>query len=205
MSALQTSDERDVAHASDAPRPHSDADSPGAGSAGVPVWTWIVHAAAILLALVPLPVARVRWEHLPDPYPTHFDASGTPDAWAPLSAGAVLLPVGIGMAAVLLTALAGVLVPRMPLRSWPGAEPESDPVRVRSQARGTAGMLSAVNIAVALVLCAAVLPTLLGLPLATGSVLLWAAIALLLVVTVGGALLMVRRQRRGRADDQQFS
>ncbi|MCL6422007.1 DUF5808 domain-containing protein [Brachybacterium sp. JHP9] len=162
----------------------------------VPGWTWAAHLVAVLLVLLPLPVAVARCEHLPDPYPTHWDASGAPDAFAPLSAGTVLSPVWIGLGCVLLVAGIGALLPRLPMRTFPDGDADGAPQRARRELRGTAGLLAAVNAGVGLLMCAVTLPTLLGLSRAQGAALMWGGFVALNVMVIGGIIAVAVRRRR---------
>ena len=68
---------------------------------------WSLHAGASALALTGLAIITVRYPDLPDPYPTHWTATGQADAWSDLTWGVALMPslLALGMA-VLLAGLA---------------------------------------------------------------------------------------------------
>ncbi|NGZ74193.1 DUF1648 domain-containing protein [Saccharibacillus alkalitolerans] len=66
---------------------------------GIPAWAYLLHAAAIALCAVLL---AVNWDRIPDPVPMHFDASGTPDRYAPKTVGSVYM---LTIVQTLLTAL----------------------------------------------------------------------------------------------------
>jgi uncharacterized membrane protein len=54
------------------------------------------------------------WPELPDQIPTHFNASGVPDAWKPKSSGTWLLAPGVGLALVLGMGFFRLMLPKRP-------------------------------------------------------------------------------------------
>lgn len=72
-------------------------------------------ALSLVLGALAVLVALVRFDALPDPYPTHFGAGGQPDAFGERTYTRVLMPVAIGQVGALGVFAATLLVPaRMP-------------------------------------------------------------------------------------------
>lgn len=66
---------------------------------------WPLHLASLALALAGVALIAFEYPSLPDPLPTHSDASGHPDAWATKTWGTALTAPLIAMGAALLVAV----------------------------------------------------------------------------------------------------
>ena len=66
---------------------------------------------SLLLGVVAVAVVIVRFDALPDPYPTHIGTSGEPDTFGPRTYAQVLLPVGIGQIGAFAVFATTLLVP----------------------------------------------------------------------------------------------
>ncbi|GAB3455890.1 DUF5808 domain-containing protein [Kineococcus endophyticus] len=102
---------------------------------------WYVLAAALVLATAAF--GWTRYDTLPDPFPTHWDGDGRPDAFAARSVwsafGPLLVAVGL---TVLLAALAS-LVRRTPLRPRAGdADPLARPLATERAAQSLLGVVA---------------------------------------------------------------
>lgn len=86
--------------ASLAPRDQS---LPGGPAAAAGPFLILAAAAAILYA---------NWDHIPERFPTHWNASGAPDRWTLKSPGSVFGPVLMGLAILTLTLVQTLLVLR---------------------------------------------------------------------------------------------
>lgn len=58
-------------------------------------WTWLWMAALVILAVAAVDLA-VRWDEIPDRFPTHWNARGEADHWTDRSLGIVVLPLLLG-------------------------------------------------------------------------------------------------------------
>lgn len=71
--------------------------------------------ASLLLAAAAVAVVIVRFDGLPDPYPTHFGPGGEPDAFGARTYAQILMPVVIGQIGGLAIIVGSLLTPaRMP-------------------------------------------------------------------------------------------
>lgn len=171
------------------PRCIQPSSSPSADPVRAPRWTKAAHVAALLLVLSPLAAAqavsiqRLRQGLSPATYPVPDDGSGIPYALAPSPLLAVFLPVGVALVVMLILAGIGALVLHLPTPRIAGG----DPVYARELHRGASGVLAALEVALALVFCAAVTLPMLGL-VNEGRIGMAAAGVVLVLVAAGGAL-----------------
>src|ERR1700722_14046866 len=67
---------------------------------------WILEALAALLVLAIFANVAIHWEQLPDRVPSHYDASGHPNAWG-IKSGIWVLPILALALYAFLTVLSG--------------------------------------------------------------------------------------------------
>lgn len=150
-------------------------------------WAW--HVAALAVVLVAGAVLALRYGSLPNPYPIHYDLTGTADGFAAKSPVMVILPVLIGLGTVVLVAV-GDIAQRRSLRARAGRTPgRYDHLDWTTSRSGRAFPLGPTNVLAAVTLAGASLPAVLGTRAAMG--LVWVGLAGLLALMVVG----VRRSR----------
>lgn len=151
-------------------------------------WAW--HVAALAVVLVAGVVLALRYGSLPDPYPIHYDLTGTADGFAEKGPVTVLLPVIIALGDVVLVAV-GDVAQRRSLRARAGRTPgRYDHLDWTMSRSGRVIPLGPTNVLTAVTLAGVSLPTVLGARVAMS--LVWVGVAGLIVLVVVG----LRRARR---------
>ncbi|WP_194785091.1 DUF1648 domain-containing protein [Actinomyces haliotis] len=168
--------------------PMSTARIDGLRTATAPVepvrWVWHLAAFAVVLgAAVPL---IQRYEALPDPYPIHYDLTGTADGFAPKSLAMVLLPVLIGVATTVLFAVVDVAQRRSARQRLARPQGRYDHLDWTSHRSGRIFPMGPASLLSAVTLAGAALPTVLGT--AAAMTLVWGGVAGLVVLAVVGAV-----------------
>lgn len=167
---------------------------------GTPPPVWGLHVPAILVGVVVLVVSAVRYPSLPDPYPTHWNAAGDIDAWAPKSWGTVLFPGLLTLGLAALIAVVASLAARGRLRLTPhlGAWTPSADQQVRV-ARRVQLLLGVVNLLSVVMTGTTALLAVFEVNAHAVSALNW-AFGILLVAVVVGFLVSIVRLRRQSAE-----
>lgn len=88
-------------------------------------WIWTLPVVVLLGCAAYL---GLSWEDIPERFPTHWGASGQPDAWSDRSFGSVMLPLFIGLALWMTMFAMAAALPRFTRRRAAGG-----PLREREQ------------------------------------------------------------------------
>lgn len=160
---------------------------------------WPLHLASLALALAGLVVVAVEYDALPDPLPTHWNAAGHPDSWAPKTWGTALMAPLIALGVALLIAVIAWWISRRRDTVLPdGARASSRQLR-RENSRVIQIGLGAVSLlSTATVLVAALAPLLSAEPGAI-TALVAALSAALLVPMIWMVVGTARAQARARS------
>ena len=106
-------------------------------------WPWYFAALGVVAAGAIVGVTL--YDRQPDPYPTHWNASGLADSFATKSVPTVLAPLAVLLGVVLFMAAVGILAARLPERRYADGDPENAERRriaVRDSVQSGLGLLT---------------------------------------------------------------